>query len=47
MIQTFTRILITIITLISISLAQSDKKEDLLYQNANELDISRNSYQGY
>ena len=42
MIQTFTRILITIITLISISLAQSDKKEDLLYQNANQLDISRN-----
>ena len=42
MIQTFTRILLTLITLISITLAQTDKKEEQLYQNGNQLDISRN-----
>ena len=42
MIQTFTRILLTIITLISLTLAQTDKKEEQLYQNGNQLNISRN-----
>jgi len=42
MIQTLTRILITFITLISICLAQSDKKEEQLYQNGNQLDLNKN-----
>jgi len=42
MIQTLTRILLTFIIFINISLAQSDKKEELLYQNGNQLDLNRN-----